>query len=286
MKKILISLILLIALASIANAQEDAAKCKDHQLLTRLENFYISGCEENYNELQLRTSKSKTEAKEGDIFHIYYRYNFDAGVKAKSALQIIRNYEAAITKNGGKLIYKNSNGMEASVEATFYLSTKEREYWVQLTSFAGTDNDIEAFALNVLAMKPMKQEVSASDMLTALKTSGHVALYINFDTGNAAIRTESRPIIDEIVAMLKQNPSLKLAIEGHTDTVGNAQSNKTLSERRARAVMDAIVKQGIDAKRLSSAGFGPDKPLADDKTEEGRAKNRRVEIEVVGTRSN
>ena len=278
MKKIFISLILLIALASIANAQEDAAKCKDHPLLTRLENFYISGCEENYPELQLRTSKSKTEAKEGDLFHIYYRYNFDAGVKAKSALQIIRNYEAAITKNGGKLIYKNSNGMEASVEATFYLSTKEREYWVQLTSFAGTDNAIEAFALNVLAMKPMKQEVSASDMLTALNTSGHVALYINFDIGNATIRPESRPIIDEIVALLKQNPSLKLAIEGHTDTVGNAQSNKTLSERRSRAVMDAIVKQGIDAKRLSSAGFGPDKPIADNKTEEGRAKNRRVEL--------
>jgi outer membrane protein OmpA-like peptidoglycan-associated protein len=278
MKKIVISVILIIALASIANAQEDAAKCKDHPLLTRLENFYISDCVENYNELQLRTSSSKTETREGNRFYIYYRYNFDAGVKAKSPLQIIKNYEVAITKNGGKLIYKNSNSSAAPLEATYYFSTKGKDYWVQLTSFAGNGIEVEAYGINILEMEPMKQEVRASDMLTALNTSGHVALYINFDTGNATIKPESGPIIDEIAALLKQNPSLKLAIEGHTDTVGNAQSNKTLSERRAKAVMDAIVKQGIDTRRLSSAGFGPDKPIADNKTEEGRAKNRRVEL--------
>ena len=168
--------------------------------------------------------------------------------------------------------------MEGAVEATYHLSTKGKECWVQLSSFAGTDNAVEAFALNVLEMEPMKQEVSASDMLKALNTAGHVALYINFDTGKATIKPESRPIIDEIVALLKQNPPLRLAIEGHTDTVGNTKANKTLSEQRAKAVMDAIVKQGIVAKRLSAAGFGSDKPIADNKTEQGRAKNRRVEL--------
>jgi outer membrane protein OmpA-like peptidoglycan-associated protein len=67
-------------------------------------------------------------------------------------------------------------------------------------------------------------------------------------------------------------------VEGHTDNVGNPKSNKTLSDERAKSVVAAIVSQGIDTKRLSAAGYGQDKPIADNKTEEGKAKNRRVEL--------
>jgi len=231
MKRNILMLMAAVTLSNLVNAQEDAGGCKDHPILTRLENFYISGCEENYNELQLRTSSSTTETKEGTLFYIYYRYNFDAGIKAKSALQIIRNYEVAITNNGGKLVYKNSNGMEAAVEATYHLSTKEKEYWVQLTNFAGTDNAVEAFTLNVLEMEAMKQEVDANEMFEAINKNGFIALYINFETGKSEIKPESVPTIDQIVDMLKQNPGLKISIEGHTDNVGNAQSNQSLSDR-------------------------------------------------------
>jgi OOP family OmpA-OmpF porin len=78
--------------------------------------------------------------------------------------------------------------------------------------------------------------------------------------------------------MLKSNPDLKISVEGHTDNVGNQKLNKTLSENRAKSVVSAIVTEGIDVKRLSSVGHGQDKPIADNKTEEGRAKNRRVEL--------
>jgi len=78
--------------------------------------------------------------------------------------------------------------------------------------------------------------------------------------------------------MMKANPDLKIGVEGHTDNVGNPKSNKTLSDERAMAVVASIVAQGIDPKRLSAAGHGQDKPIADNKTEEGRAKNRRVEL--------
>ncbi len=278
MKEIVFTLMMALSFLNFANAQNDAEGCKDHVLLTRLENFYISGCNENYNELQLRTSSSITEAKEGNLFHIYYRYNFDTGIKAKSALQIIRNYEVAITKNGGKLIFKNSNGMEGSIEATYYLSTKEKEYWVQLTSFAGTDNAIEAFSLNVLEMEPMKQEVDASEMFEAINKVGFIALYINFETGKSSIKPESEPIIVQIAEMLKQNPTLKVSIEGHTDNVGSEISNQTLSESRANSVLNELVSKGIDKSRLKYKGWGQTKPIADNSTEEGKGKNRRVEI--------
>lgn len=278
MKKIIIILTFCLTITNFIFAQNDADGCTDHPLLTRLENFYISQCENNYNELQLRTSSSKTETKEGNLFYIYYRYNSDAGVKAKSALQIIKNYEIAITKNGGKMIYKNSSSLDANLEATYYLSTKEKEYWVQLTSFAGTDNAIEAFSLNILEMDAMKQEVDATEMFEEINKSGFVALYINFETGKSAIKTESQPIIDQIYEMLKQNPDLKISIEGHTDNVGTTQSNQTLSDARAKSVMNALISKGIIASRLKSKGWGMTKPVADNSTEEGKAKNRRVEI--------
>lgn len=278
MKKILLMLLWVFSLPIFTFGQEDADGCKDHPLLSRLENFFISGCEENYNELLLRLSSDKTELKEGNLFHIYYRYNFDAGAKAKSALQIIRNYEVAITNNGGKLVYKNTNAMSADLEATYYFSTNEKEYWVQLISFAGTENAVEAFSLNVLEMEAMKQEVTASKMFEAISKDGFIALYINFETGKSAIKTESQSIIDEVAELLGQNTGLNVSIEGHTDNVGDSKSNQLLSESRAKSVLNALVAKGISSSRLKSKGWGQTKPLADNNTDAGRAKNRRVEI--------
>jgi len=124
----------------------------------------------------------------------------------------------------------------------------------------------------------MKQEVDANVMFEALNKEGFIALYIHFETGKSDIQSESIPIVDQIVTMLKQNPGLKVSIEGHTDNVGTEASNQTLSENRAKSVMNALIAGGIDKSRLSSKGWGHTKPVADDRTEEGRAKNRRVEI--------
>ena len=82
----------------------------------------------------------------------------------------------------------------------------------------------------------------------------------------------------EIAALLKGNPELQVSIEGHTDSTGTPQGNKALSDERAKAVLAAVAALGVDAARLSSVGWGQDKPVADNATEEGRAKNRRVEI--------
>jgi len=279
--RIIFIAIFIVAVNVVCNSQSDADGCKDHPLLTRLENFYISECQENYNELQLRIGGSQSETKEGNLFYIYYRYNSETDAKPKSALQIMKNYEMAITKNGGKMLYKNSNTQEDYLEATYYLSTKEKEYWIQLTSFAGTDNAVEAYALNVLEIEAMKQEVAASEMYEAIQKDGFITLYINFDTGKSTIKQESQNIIDELYNMLNTNTELKIAVEGHTDNVGSSSSNKTLSEQRAMSVKTALVNKGISADRITTAGYGQDKSVADNSTEEGRTKNRRVEIKKL-----
>ncbi len=119
---------------------------------------------------------------------------------------------------------------------------------------------------------------SSETMMDEMESKGFVTLHINFETGKADIRPESQEIIDQVVNLLSENESLNISIEGHTDNTGNAASNKTLSENRAKSVMNALVARGINKSRLSTKGWGQEKPIADNKTEEGRAKNRRVEI--------
>jgi outer membrane protein OmpA-like peptidoglycan-associated protein len=155
---------------------------------------------------------------------------------------------------------------------TAQIGKGDKELWVQLNTCDG-GND---YTLIVVAKETLKQEVTASDMLNALNSKGYVALSINFDTGKSIIKPESQPIIDQIVTLMKNNPDLRLRIEGHTDNIGDPKKNMVLSEERAKSVMSAIIKNGIDSKRLSAIGFGQDKSVADNSTEEGRAKNRRV----------
>lgn len=278
MNTFLLRTILFIVFVTTIYAQEDDPGCKDHNLLTRLNNFYLVSCEENFNELELRIDNNKTEIKEGNLFSLSYVFNSEAGEKPKSPLQIIKNYENAIVKNSGKMIYKNTNALDDDLEATYYLSTKEKEYWIKLFNFGGTPNEVERFTLYVLEMESMKQEIEASEMFEAIINDGFIALYINFETGKSDIKPESQPIVEQIVEMLKQNPDLKISVEGHTDNVGSDKSNQTLSESRAKSVMNALISGGIEKSRLSSKGWGATKPVGDNSTEDGRYKNRRVEI--------
>ena len=91
----------------------------------------------------------------------------------------------------------------------------------------------------------------------------------------------SYPILDEVVILMKARPEISIGVYGHTDNIGGRDYNVRLSRARAAAVMEYLVKQGIEQGRLQSEGFGPDKPVADNATEEGRAKNRRVEFKVI-----
>lgn len=104
---------------------------------------------------------------------------------------------------------------------------------------------------------------------------------IVFDFNKATIRPESEPILDQAAAVLKEFPGVKIEIVGHTDNVGTDEFNLDLSQKRAQAVKQYLVDQGIDADRISTEGKGPFAPIADNATEEGRAKNRRTEFKIT-----
>ena len=101
---------------------------------------------------------------------------------------------------------------------------------------------------------------------------------ITFDVGKATIKPESMGEINRIVQLMNENPTLKFSVEGHTDSTGNAASNQTLSEQRSQAIVDKLVELGIAQDRLTAVGKGQNSPIADNNTDEGRAKNRRVEF--------
>ena len=101
---------------------------------------------------------------------------------------------------------------------------------------------------------------------------------ITFDVGKATIKPESMGEINRIVTLMNENPDLKFSVEGHTDSTGNAASNQTLSEQRSQAIVAKLVELGIAQDRLTAVGKGQNSPIADNNTDEGRAKNRRVEF--------
>jgi OOP family OmpA-OmpF porin len=102
----------------------------------------------------------------------------------------------------------------------------------------------------------------------------------NFDFNKAVLRPDGKAKVDHAIKVLQDNPSVRLSIEGHTDSVGSDAYNQKLSERRANATKEYMVSKGISASRLTTHGFGESKPVASNKTAEGRAENRRVELIV------
>lgn len=257
------------------NAQiEDLAGCKDHSMFNRMPNTFITDCSENFDMVEIYLAQESKEFKEGKKTYISYTYNYESNVEPPSFYEIVKNYENAIVKKGGKKIFY---GPPYEIgNATLYIKSGEKEIWIVISDYGGIGEG--QYALTILEIEAMKQEIIANEILDALNKDGFIALYLNFATGKSTIEPESDKQIDEIVAMMKANPTLKISVEGHTDNVGGESSNRTLSEERAKAVMNAIAGKGIDKSRLVSKGWGQTKPIADNRTDDGKAKNRRVEI--------
>ncbi len=140
----------------------------------------------------------------------------------------------------------------------------------------------DGYGLQIVERNVMKQDIvaDAASLRKGLAQTGHIAIYdILFDTGKADIKPQSENALKDIAKLMSMDAALKLHVVGHTDNVGNIASNMKLSEARAAAVVEALTKtHKISANRLTAFGAGPYTPVASNKTEEGRAKNRRVEL--------
>lgn len=270
---------LLVAMPFAAFAQQDVARSKDHPLLTRYPGSHIVEYEKNYNAVEFTTGMKdgspQTKSVEGDATSITYFHN--SVEKQPSALQLLRNYQNAVKGIGGETVYERMPKDGDGGEITMKVATGGKEVWVRVEPgiFSAPT---QSYRLQVVEVAGMQQVVTANKLLDELNRNGFIALYINFDSGKAELKPDGRATVAEIVKMLKAAPTMKVAIEGHTDNVGQPAANKALSEARARSVMAAVVAGGVQAGRLSAAGFGQERPIADNRGEEGRAKNRRVEL--------
>lgn len=256
-------------------AQEDAEGAKDHPALARMSGFYLSNVDEQEFASYDFTVGDQMQTVEGRYWRL--EYWLKEGAKNPGALAIARNYSNAMVAKQGRKIYEAVDSGGGTATASMPLGDG-REAWVE-TSIS---NGGETYTLTIVEQAAMTQEIAitADWLAEQLAASGSVALEgIRFETGKSAIRPESKAVLDEVGALLKKDAALKLEIQGHTDNVGSPTSNLTLSQQRAGAVKAYLVAAHfVDEARLTTAGFGDTKPVADNATEEGRAKNRRVEL--------
>jgi outer membrane protein OmpA-like peptidoglycan-associated protein len=268
--------------ASATDAQVDRAGYKDYPGIPRVPGFILreyGDCVETafdaYKFWVKENGKNVQQTEEGHKF--WYRYRLIQGLTQPSALQIHRNYQNAARSAGGRVLI-DENGY-----TTIRLNKGGKELWMEIHANVGYEYD-----LTIIEKEAMKQEVAvdAAAMASSIADTGSVAIYgINFDTAKSDAKPESEPAINEIAKLLTDNPTLKVGIVGHTDMVGDATANMKLSQVRAQSVITALVsKHGIAAARLVAFGAGPWAPLATNKTEEGRAKNRRVELVEIATK--
>jgi len=308
----------LLALASLSawlpTAAADIAGSRDHPMVSRYAGAEIIAYGETaFDSYPLLVRKAlqyggidknreSTQAVEGKITRIGYR-----APTGRSTLEVYRNYESELAKAGFETIFACTNmdcgGRNFNHAVTDddvlrelygdqrYLASRLKRaagdvyaaLYVALGSLRGGPLDTPFVKLDLIETRPMQTgmvTVDAAAMEKGLSAEGRIALYnIYFDTDAATLKAESKPALDEIAKLLQARPQLRLLVVGHTDNVGDLKYNVNLSERRARAVVQALTGQyGVAAARLSAAGVGMYSPVASNKSEAGRAKNRRVEL--------
>ena len=281
---------------AVAWSQTDASECKDPALFNRMPGHYLERCQQSPFEMRrfpvgpLGNNGPKLVEVEG-VWQVFV-YRPKDGTPAASALQIQRNFQNAIKAAGGTVegsypewcklqldeSFKLGNSCTES-GTTLKLTKNGKETWVFVDATAAAMTGYrEGYVLYILERAAMTQDIVANELLDKIKKDGMVTLYLNFDTASANLQTSSASQIDQVAAMLKSDASLTLEVGGHTDNVGDAAANQKLSEARAATVVKALIDRGITSSRVSPKGYGASQPIADNRTDDGRAKNRRVEL--------
>jgi len=268
---ILLSILFISFLAvGVALAQTDVEGSKDHALITRMPDYYISRYDvSEFAGFDPTVIGGKEVHWEGKVYS--YGYSRKEGGRPISMLQIVRNHEAAIKGAGGKVLGGDGRRVAAEIRKEGALTG------VYVEAF----NDGMNYSLTIVESQTMQQEVvaDANAMRNDLAATGKTIVHgIYFDTASSTIKPESEPALVEMVKLLNGFPALNVYVVGHTDNVGSVESNLKLSSDRAASVVKAVTARGIAASRLKSAGVGPYSPVASNDTDGGKAKNRRVEF--------
>ena len=267
----------LILAGNVSFSQEDKSGCADPDLFTRVSGFYLNDCTMKEFDVHkfVDPATNKEASIEGRLYFYYYKVKNELRGQ-KSMLQVARNYTNAIKTIGGSSYMKNKDGGGN----TYMKITKgDKNIWASIEQDNWQGN---TYYLYILEEEAMKQDViaNAGGMAEGLSTTGHVAVYgIYFDTDKSDIKQESGPALAEIAKLLTGNPKLKVLVVGHTDNVGGIDYNMKLSKARADAVVQALSKNHkVSPQQMEAYGVGQLAPVAPNNTEDGRARNRRVEL--------
>jgi OmpA-OmpF porin, OOP family len=273
------ALLLSFQATAVLAAHPDEGRGSDPALFSRMAHFYLSYDVKavEFADFEFRTDKADrmdSQVVEGRYAEYIYDFDDSSGATCPSALQIVRNYQNAAIRAGGQIMNDKPRDF-----VTMRFQKDGKETWAMVEPHG----DGVRYRLVIVEKQSMKQTVAAyldaGTLASGLSASGHVALPgIYFDFGKADVKPESEPALKEIVRLLQNKQSLKVWIVGHTDYVGTVESNVSLSAARAAAVVRVLTQRfGIDAKRLGQFGAGPYTPIASNRTDDGRARNRRVE---------
>ena len=269
-----LSFALLVLVPSLALAvHPDAAGCQEPPLFSRMSGHWIHSCRatpfDAHKVFLGDRRKAREEPIEGPISFTMYQWDNSSGARP-SQLQVIRNYQNAAKALGGEVLYDYEG------RTTLKVVKRGVTYWADVSEYGG------AVSVWIIEPKAMAQEVvgNAEAFAGDIESSGHAAVYgIYFDTGLSVVKAESGPALVEIAKLLSTKSSLKLRLVGHTDAVSGLEANMKLSQARAEAVLAALTGQhGVAAARVSAHGVGPLAPVETNATEQGRARNRRVEL--------
>ncbi len=231
----------------------------------------FSDGDDNYSQKEIGELIDTAKARQIHIFSVAFGYSKDENLR----------YLAKYT--GGKFYKAYSKEQLVSVFRDIYMSLRyfylitynPPKYWGyhKVRSYLNIPNRKDTLFA--------EGDYNTSGLMPWDKIGTAFTRPILFDFNKSEIKPESAPIIDEIADVMLSDPKIQLEIQGHTDNVGGIEYNLTLSEARAKAVYDALIQRGVEARRLRYRGFGFSRPIASNDTEEGRAKNRRTEFVVL-----
>ncbi len=264
-------LLLAVCAAGAVSDPQDRKGGKDHPVFTRMPDFYIDRYEAKKFDSYVFREKRRTFAVEGRFYRI--SYCMKSGSPPPGDAQILRTYTNAAIQAGGVVTAADDK------DAFFKVSRAGMETWVHVHPWGRG----KCYSLTIVERQAPLPDASADagQMLRDIQTTGKTALYgIYFDSERAGgIKPESEPTLREIAKFLRENPSVKVYVVGHTDSSGDILHNQKISEARAQAVvMELIAKYHIAENRLKGFGAGPLSPVASNATNDGRARNRRVEL--------
>lgn len=236
-------------------------------------------------------------AVEGKLAVLFFMEDKSNGFKYDQYI-FDRNFKDYFKKIGAKLLYegkrpdndamreklkenlfsgkRNTTGLADDSPFSVYAFKNNGKKYVVTTQSNSAQGTI--FVMELKDFESTVQAYKASDIRKELDAKGKAVLYINFDTDKATLKSDGQQVVNEIDKLLKSDPKLKLSIQGYTDNTGSAEHNKALSQQRAETVYNNLVSTGIAKDRINAKGFGADKSLAPNDSEENKAKNRRVEL--------